>query len=95
MINVMVTLQIKPGQEAKAEALLRELESETTENDKGCLRYQWYRAEQPGTYYLLERWTDQAAIEAHFQAPHMATLLPRITECAVERFKATRLTRLE
>lgn len=95
MINVMVTLQLKPGMEAKAEELLRELETETTERDKGCLRYQWYRAEQPGTYYLLERWTDQAAIEAHFQAEHMARLLPQIAECAVEKFAAVRLTRLE
>jgi quinol monooxygenase YgiN len=95
VINVIVAVQIKPCLEAKAEGLLRELESETTENDKGCLRYQLYRAEQPGTYYLLERWTDQAAIEAHFQAPHMATLLPQIAECAVERLKAIRLTRLE
>lgn len=95
MINVLVTLQIKPGMDAKAEGLLRDLETETTENDKGCLRYQWYRAEQPGTYYLLERWTDQAAIDAHFQAKHMQKLPPQISECAVEKFKAVRLTRLE
>lgn len=53
-IDVIVTLQIKPGMEAAAEEILRQLESETTENDKGCLRYQWYRAEHAGTYYLLE-----------------------------------------
>jgi quinol monooxygenase YgiN len=95
MINVIVTLQTKPGMEAKAEDLLRELETETTENDEGCLRYQWYRAEQTGTYYLLERWSDQAAVEAHFKAAHMANLLPQIAECAVGKFKAIRLTRLE
>ena len=95
MINLIVTLQVTPGLESKAEGLLRELETETTENDKGCLRYQWYRAEQPATYYLLERWTDQAALDAHFKAPHMARLLPQITACAVEKFTSTRLTRLE
>ncbi len=95
MINVIVTLRIKAGSEARAEALLRELETETAENDKGCLRYQWYRAEQPGIYYLLERWSDQAAIDAHLEAAHMARLLPQIAECAVEKFTAIRLTRLE
>ena len=95
MINVIVTLRIKSGSEARAEELLRELETETAENDKGCLRYQWYRAEQPGTYYLLERWSDQAAIDAHLKAAHMARLLPQIAECAEEQFAAVRLTRLE
>ena len=94
MIDVIVTLQIKPGMEAAAEGILRQLESETTENDKGCLRYQWYRAEHAGTYYLLERWFNQAALDEHFKATHMAKLLPQIAECAVE-FKTIRLTRLE
>jgi quinol monooxygenase YgiN len=95
MINVIVTLQIKAGMEATAEELLRQLETETTENDAGCLRYQWYRSEQPGMYVLLERWASQAAVDAHFQAEHMTKLLPQITDCAVEPFKAIRLTRLE
>ena len=95
MINVIVTLKIKPAMEATAEELFRQLESETTENDSGCLRYQWYRAEHPGTYYLLERWSDQAALDEHSKAEHMAKLMPQITECAVEKFQAIRLTRLE
>jgi quinol monooxygenase YgiN len=95
MINVIVTLQIKPGMEARAEDLLRQLETETTENDVGCLRYQWYRSEQPGAYVLLERWASQAAVDAHFRAGHMTKLLPQIAECAVEPFTAVRLTRLE
>lgn len=94
MINLIVTLQIKPGLEAKAEDLLRLLETETTENDRGCLRYQWYRAEQSSTYYLLERWSDQEALDAHFKAPHRANLIPQLADYAVE-FKTTRLTRLE
>ena len=77
MINVMVTLQIRAGMEAAAEELLRQLETETTENDAGCLRYQWYRSEQPGMYVLLERWASQAAVDAHFQAEHMTKLLPQ------------------
>jgi quinol monooxygenase YgiN len=95
MIDVMVTLQVRSGMEAKAEELLRQLETETAENDAGCLRYQWYRSEQRGAYVLLERWADQAAVAAHLQAAHMARLLPQITECAVEPFKAIKLKRLE
>jgi quinol monooxygenase YgiN len=95
MIDMIVTLQVRPGMEAKAEDLLRLLEDETTENDPGCLRYQWYKAEQPCLYYLLERWTNQEAMEAHFKAAHMAKILPQIAECAVEKVTTTKLTRLE
>jgi quinol monooxygenase YgiN len=95
MIDMIVTLQVRPGMEAKAEDLLRLLENETTENDPGCLRYQWYKAEQPCLYYLLERWTNQEAIEAHFQAAHMAKILPQIADCAVEKVTTTKLTRLK
>jgi quinol monooxygenase YgiN len=95
MIDVMVSLQVRPDMEATAEELLRQLETETAENDAGCLRYQWYRSERPGAYVLLERWADQAAAEAHLQAAHMAKLLPQIAECAVEPFKAIKLKRLE
>ena len=95
MIDMIVTLQVRPGMEAKAEDLLRQLEQETAENDPGCLRYQWYKAEQPCLYYLLERWTDQKAIDAHAQAAHMARLLPQIAECAVEKATRTKLARLK
>jgi quinol monooxygenase YgiN len=89
MIDVIVALQIKPGMETAAEEILRQLESETTENDRGCLRYQWYRAEHAGTYYLLEPWFDQAALDENFKATHMARLVPQIAERAVE-FKTIR-----
>ena len=95
MIDMIVTLRVRPGMEAKAEDLLRLLEDETSENDPGCLRYQWYKAEQPCLYYLLERWTNQEAMEAHFKAAHMAKILPQIAECAVEKVTTTKLTRLE
>jgi quinol monooxygenase YgiN len=92
---MIVTLQVKPGMEAKVEDLMRQLEQETAENDPGCLRYQWYSAdEQPCTYYLLERWTTQEALEAHFRAPHMARIQPQLADCAVATVTTTKLTRL-
>ena len=95
MIDLIVTLQVNPGMEAKAEGLLRILEQETMENDPGCLRYQWYKAEQPGLYYLLERWTDQGALDAHRKSAHLAKILPQLAECSAERVANTKLTRLE
>ncbi|WP_020694209.1 putative quinol monooxygenase [Reyranella massiliensis] len=95
MIDVVVTQRIKPGFEVEGEALFREVELATLANDKGCLRYEWYRADEPGTYILVERWSDGDAIQAHFKSAHMATLMPKLAPYAVEKFATQRLTRLD
>jgi quinol monooxygenase YgiN len=94
MFDCVVTQRVIPGKEAEFEALLRELEADTLASDHGCLRYEWYRAELPQTYTLLERWTDRAAAEAHLRAPHFLALLPKLRECATEWFTIVRLARL-
>jgi quinol monooxygenase YgiN len=41
--------------------------------EDGCLAYSYaIDVEDPGLIRVFEAWRDQAAIEAHFQAPHMA-----------------------
>jgi quinol monooxygenase YgiN len=95
MFDCVVTQRINPGREAEFEALLRELEASTLASDQGCLRYEWYRAELPQTYTLLERWTDRSAAEAHLRAPHFLALLPKLRDCATEWFTIVRLARLD
>jgi quinol monooxygenase YgiN len=60
-VNVIATRKVVPGKQEKFEAILKEMETGTLANDKGCLRYVWYRSDAPHTYSLLERWADQAA----------------------------------
>jgi quinol monooxygenase YgiN len=95
MFDCVVTQRINPGREAEFEALLRQLEASTLASDQGCLRYEWYRAELPQTYTLLERWTDRSAAEAHLRAPHFLALLPKLRDCATEWFTIVRLARLD
>lgn len=95
MINVVVTQRVNAGMEEAFEAIARELTANTLSQDKGCLRYEWYRAEAPQTYILIERWTDQAAVQAHLKANHFATIMPKIMACVPEKFSAIRLTRIE
>jgi quinol monooxygenase YgiN len=41
--------------------------------EDGCLTYSYaVDVEDPGLIRVYEAWRDPAAIEAHFQAPHMA-----------------------
>jgi quinol monooxygenase YgiN len=95
MIDVIVTQRVHPGMEQAFEELAREITANTLAKDKGCLRYEWYRAEAPQTYFLIERWTDIAAARAHLSAEHMALLKPRLQQCVPEPFAVTRLSQLK
>ena len=42
--------------------------------EDGCLEYSYAEdVAEPGLIRVFETWRDQAALDAHFQAPHMAT----------------------
>ena len=39
--------------------------------EPGCLEYSAHRADDDPTVFIVwERWSDRAALEAHFQTPH-------------------------
>jgi quinol monooxygenase YgiN len=95
MMDVVVTQRMNAGMEEAFEAIARQLTANTLSQDEGCLRYEWYRAEAQQTYILIERWTDQAAAQAHLKADHIAALMPRIMECVPEKFSFMRLSRIQ
>ncbi len=94
MIDIICTQRIKPGMEEQAEKALRKAEKQTLANDKGCERYEWYRSKEPGTYILIERWTDMEAAQTHLRSPHMTSILKELADLAPEKFTVSRLTRL-
>ena len=56
---------LKPHQEAMLAA---------SRAEDGCLTYSYaVDVQDPGLIRVFEAWRDQAAIDAHFKAPHMAT----------------------
>lgn len=76
MSNVIVvaTLQVKPGSEEAARALVTET-IEATHLEEGCRTYALHISKQdPAQFVILERWDDQAALDGHFVTPHMAKL---------------------
>jgi quinol monooxygenase YgiN len=93
-LTVMVTRWVQVGKEAEMEAILRDLQAATLANDKGCLRYEWYRASTPQTYILLERWADQAAVREHLNAPHFVSAMEKLLPLVVDQQRAVQLTKL-
>ncbi|MGY2290607.1 putative quinol monooxygenase [Pseudomonas sp. SDO528_S397] len=69
--NVIATLIAKPGQHATLEKLLREL-LEPTRVEPGCQQYELHQdLQHPETFYMLERWSDEAALADHYQSVHV------------------------
>ena len=62
--------------------------------EPGCLGYEVYQGvDAPGSLLLLERYRDQAALDAHKQSPHYQALvvtrvLPLLAERRVELLQA-------
>ena len=71
MIVLMVTINIKPEHK---EAFMEEMMGDaigSNRDEEGCLRFDVVQDnENPNTIHLYEVYTDEAALEAHRQAPH-------------------------
>ena len=59
----------------EAERFLRELAA-TSRTEQGCDGYEVARADEPdhATFVLFEKYTDQAALDAHMQTEHFQRL---------------------
>jgi quinol monooxygenase YgiN len=94
MYEVLLTVAVKLACRERFEAVMRELCARTVADDPGCQRYEWYRAESGPTYYLLERWTDEAAVLAHARAGHCLELVPQLMECTESDFIMHKMVRV-
>jgi quinol monooxygenase YgiN len=80
MIGVTARVKIKEGKEQAFEDFAKGVIDAVRANEPGNLFYSLFRTERKGEYVFIERWTDQAAIDAHGTAPHMKAALPRFAE---------------
>jgi quinol monooxygenase YgiN len=95
MLDIVVTQRVHPGAEADFEDVIRTIQKITVAAGAGCLRYEWFRSSVPQTYIRVERWVDEAAMQAHLQSEHLAALMPRYRACVPEAFSINRLTPIQ
>ena len=71
MIALLVTIQIQPEhREAFMESMLDDARG-SNNDEPGCLRFDVLQdSEDPNKIHLYEVYKDQAAVDAHRQAPH-------------------------
>ena len=81
MLGVTIHLKTKAGREADFEAVAKEMVDAVRANEPGALYYSLFKSDQPGDYYFMERWADQAALDAHMTADHVQAIMPRFMDC--------------
>jgi quinol monooxygenase YgiN len=91
MLGIVATIKTKPGQDAAFEELAKALVAAVNANEPGCLLYTLFKAEEPNTYVFLERYQDEAALQAHRSTSHMLDLGRKMGEHMDGRAQILRL----
>ena len=98
MLGTVATLKVKPGMEQEFEAVARELVAKVNASEPGCRLYALYRREDAGdtpTYVFMERYVDQAAVEAHRATEYFKTLGRKMGAYMDGRAEVMRLREVE
>lgn len=74
MLGVIAKLTIKPGTNADFEATMKALADKVRSDEPGNKLYALHRTADVNVYVMLERYDDQAALDAHRAAPHFKEL---------------------
>jgi len=88
--TVIATLIAKPGQQHVLEQHLRAL-LQPTRAEAGCAQYDLHQdLENPHAFYMLERWSGDAALQAHDASAHIQNFRAQAGE-VLEHFELKRL----
>lgn len=78
MLVIAGTIRIDPTKKDEAAAAAREM-MRATQEESGNLAYAFSSdLSEPGVFYIFEKWESQAALDEHFQAPHMAAFRNKV-----------------
>ena len=95
MLGVVATIKVKPGMEKDFEAVAKELVAKVNANEPGCTLYALHTGEAPHTYVFMERYADQAAVEAHRASDYFKALGRKMGEYMDGRAEVLRLREVE
>ncbi len=75
MIGVFAQLKVKPGEQAGFEEVAGKLVAAVNANEPGCKLYCLYKVRESETdYVFMEKYEDEAAVDAHRASEHFKTL---------------------
>ena len=77
MVTALIRMRVKQGEAAAFEAMARALYDQSHRNERNLLRYEYWRGQEPDTYYCLQAFADYGSFLAHETAPyHEAAAAP-------------------
>ena len=95
MLGTIATIKVKPGMEKDFEAVAKELVAKVNASEPGCKLYALHHGEAAHTYVFMERYVDQAAVEAHRASDYFKTLGRKMGEFMDGRAEVLRLREVE
>ena len=95
MLGVVATIKVKPGMEKDFELVAKELVAKVNANEAGCTLYALHQGEAPHTYVFMERYVDQAAVDAHRATDYFKALGRKMGEFMDGRAEVLRLREVE
>lgn len=99
MIVVSGTFEVDPAQRARALEVAGAMAAASSA-ENGCVAYGfWSDPANETRFRVFEEWESAAALDAHFQTPHMATFIAElgtlgVSSAEVWRYEATEKSRL-
>lgn len=78
MATIIAHITIRPGKEARFEAIARSLYRKTHDSESRVLRYEYFRGAEPRTYYTLLAYPDEAAFLEHQSSEHHERAAPEL-----------------
>lgn len=98
MIIIAGTVTVNPDKREEAIAAA-EVMMAASQAEPGCHHYAFYaHLSRRDTFLIYELWQDDAALENHFQTPHMATFNAQmpgfVTGTNLKRYDVTAVTDL-
>ncbi|MGH6787536.1 MAG: putative quinol monooxygenase [Novosphingobium sp.] len=70
MTTLLVHIRIKPGKEAKWEAIIADMVTQTFATEEGVGRYEYWKGQEQNAYYCLLSFDDKWAFYAHQMSDH-------------------------
>jgi len=90
MLIIAVTFKIEAGQLAAFREAIRHNAATSLAVEADCLTFDVSESREGGTFFLYERYTDDAAFDLHLKSPHFLAfdqmVGPWIESKKVERF---------
>ncbi len=86
LLYVIAEIVSKPDKADALRALLTPF-VEKSRTEPGCKSYALLEVQsEPGRFLTFESWTDKAALDAHMKTPHIAELVPKLTDILAKPF---------